>query len=89
MQPRVQHLDFDLAVNNIIQSLTDAAVPGERIKIRGFGGFSIIPRKARAGRNPKTGELCHFRYCTQNKPITPQPIQFPNQYDIARPHFVE
>jgi integration host factor subunit beta len=36
--------------------LTTAVANGERIEIRGFGGFSTIHRKARIGRNPKTGE---------------------------------
>lgn len=48
--------DVGLAVNTIIEVLTTAVATGERIEIRGFGGFSTIPRQARIGRNPKTGE---------------------------------
>jgi integration host factor subunit beta len=55
-QPHLPLKDVDLAVNSIIQSLVDAIATGERVEIRGFGGFSAIPRKARMGRNPKTGE---------------------------------
>ena len=55
-QPRLLLKDVDLAVNTIIQSLVDAIATSERVEIRGFGGFSTIPRKALMGRNPKTGE---------------------------------
>ena len=48
--------DAELAVNKIIDVLTTAVANGERIEIRGFGGFSTIPRKARIVRNPKTWE---------------------------------
>ena len=48
--------DVELAVNTIIEVLTTAVATGERIESRGFGGFSTIPRQARIGRNPKTGE---------------------------------
>ena len=30
---------------------------GERIEIRGFGSFAVKQRRARQGRNPKTGQL--------------------------------
>lgn len=55
-QPHLLQKDVDLAVNNIIEILTTAVANGERIEIRGFGGFSTVPRQARIGRNPKTGE---------------------------------
>ncbi len=48
--------DIELAVNQIIDSMIDSLAAGERIEIRGFGSFSIHHRKARIGRNPKTGE---------------------------------
>ena len=48
--------DVELAVNTIIEVLISTVATGERIEIRGFGGFSTIPRQARIGRNPKTGE---------------------------------
>jgi integration host factor subunit beta len=48
--------DVELAVNTIIEVLNSTVATGERIEIRGFGGFSTIPRQARMGRNPKTGE---------------------------------
>ena len=35
--------------------MTDALKDGDRIEIRGFGSFSVRHRRARMGRNPKTG----------------------------------
>jgi len=31
-------------------------VAGDRVELRGFGAFSVKKRKARLGRNPRTGE---------------------------------
>ena len=47
--------DADLAVNTVLDVLTDALVAGQRIEIRGFGSFSIKPRQARIRRNPRNG----------------------------------
>lgn len=30
-------------------------VPGDEVALRGFGTFRVVERKARRGRNPKTG----------------------------------
>lgn len=35
--------------------MVDALKRGERIEIRGFGNLTIRERKARLGRNPKSG----------------------------------
>jgi integration host factor subunit beta len=55
-QPHLQHKDVELAINNIIDVLIHSVAHGERIEIRGFGGFSMVLHKARISRNPKTGE---------------------------------
>lgn len=36
--------------------VTEALVNGESVQMVGFGTFSVSERKARTGRNPKTGE---------------------------------
>ncbi len=36
-------------------SVTDALQNGQRIRFSGFGTFAVSKRKARAGRNPRTG----------------------------------
>ena len=44
------------AVGSSFDSITAALKKGERVVISGFGTFVIRGRKARAGRNPKTGQ---------------------------------
>lgn len=55
-QPHLAHRDVELAVKTILDTMSDAFETGERIEIRGFGSFSLHYRRARVGRNPKTGE---------------------------------
>lgn len=55
-QSQFNQKDVELAVNQIIDSMIDSLSEGERIEIRGFGSFSLHHRRARVGRNPKTGE---------------------------------
>ncbi len=45
-----------LVVNTMFEDMTEALVAGERIEIRGLGSWSVKRRRAREGRNPKTGE---------------------------------
>ncbi len=47
--------DVELAVNLILEILSEALAQDDRIEIRGFGSFTLHHRKARIGRNPKTG----------------------------------
>lgn len=44
------------AVDKIIDSLIGAIKKGERIIIHGFGTFELVIRRAKKGRNPRTGE---------------------------------
>jgi len=55
-QTQFSQKDIELAVNQIVDSMIETLSQGERIEIRGFGSFSLHYRKARMGRNPKTGE---------------------------------
>ncbi|GKT12915.1 MAG: integration host factor subunit beta [Thiomicrorhabdus sp.] len=55
-QTQFSQKDVEIAVNQIVDSMIDTLSEGERIEIRGFGSFSLHHRKARVGRNPKTGE---------------------------------
>lgn len=43
-------------VNGVFDGITDALKKGDKVNISGFGTFSVTHRKARTGRNPKTGE---------------------------------
>ncbi|MBD3755060.1 MAG: integration host factor subunit beta [Gammaproteobacteria bacterium] len=55
-QTQFSQKDVEIAVNKILDSMINTLSQGERIEIRGFGSFSLHHRKARIGRNPKTGE---------------------------------
>jgi DNA-binding protein HU-beta len=44
------------AVNTIFDDIVNALRNGDKVNISGFGTFAVSSRKARSGRNPKTGE---------------------------------
>ena len=43
-------------VNGLFDDILAALKNGDKVNISGFGTFSVSHRKARTGRNPKTGE---------------------------------
>ncbi|MBI2350788.1 MAG: HU family DNA-binding protein [Deltaproteobacteria bacterium] len=43
-------------VNGVFDDIVAALKNGDKVNISGFGTFSVSERKARTGRNPKTGE---------------------------------
>jgi DNA-binding protein HU-beta len=45
-----------IAVETVIEAMKLSLERGERIELRGFGVFTIRPRKTGIGRNPRTGE---------------------------------
>ena len=53
------------ALNAVMESVGEALEAGESISLVGFGTFSVKDRKARTGRNPKTGE---------EVPVTPRRV---------------
>jgi integration host factor subunit beta len=58
--PELQLRDVELALNCMLEQMADAIVQGERIEIRGFGGFNLHHRAPRIARNPKTGEAVNL-----------------------------
>lgn len=48
--------DVEKIVDTVFDEISDALADGDRVELRGFGAFSIKHRKARTGRNPRTGE---------------------------------
>jgi len=58
--PEIQQRDVELAVNCILAQMADAIAKGERIEVRGFGGFDLHHRPPRIARNPKTGEAVNL-----------------------------
>jgi len=55
--PHLSRLDSEVIINAIFDSMVNAMVQDERIEIRGFGSFVVKHRRAREGRNPKTGAM--------------------------------
>ena len=70
---RLGHLPAD-AVKAAVLAITDrlglALQNGERVEIRGFGGFSLHRRPPRVGRNPRTGDTVELpaRFAVHFKP---------------------
>lgn len=48
--------DSEVIVESIFDSVVRSLRTGDKIEIRGFGSFRTRQRKARVGRNPKTGD---------------------------------
>ncbi len=47
--------DAGRALNATIDSIVKAMKKGDKVSLVGFGTFSVGKRKARTGRNPRTG----------------------------------
>ena len=54
--PLLYHRDVERIVLTVFEEISSALAKGERVELRGFGAFSVKERKARTGRNPRTGE---------------------------------
>ena len=50
--PRVK---AEAAVDSIFEAMKAALSQDDRIELRGFGVFTVKPRKTGVGRNPRTG----------------------------------
>jgi integration host factor beta subunit len=55
--PHLSRRDSEVIINAIFDAMVDSLAQGDRIEIRGFGSFVVKQRRARQGRNPKSGEL--------------------------------
>jgi integration host factor subunit beta len=68
-------------VETIFESITQALQKNEKIEIRGFGSFRTRERRARIGRNPKTGarvevpakRIPHFKPSKELKDFVNEP----------------
>src|SRR5579862_2877471 len=62
--------DIALAINSIIEQMSNELCNGGRIEIRGFGSFSLHYRPPRRAHNPKTGEklITEPKYAVHFKP---------------------
>lgn len=57
--PHLYHRDVERIVATVFDEIAGALTRGDRVELRGFGAFSVKERKARLGRNPRTGESVH------------------------------
>ena len=48
--------DAEVVVQEVLDSIVDALNAGDKVELRGLGSFRFRKRRARRGRNPKTGE---------------------------------
>ncbi len=69
-QSHLGHRDVELAVNTLLDHMSQTLAHGGRIEIRGFGSFSMNYHPPRTGRNPATGEevAVSAKYVPQFRP---------------------
>lgn len=53
--------DAGRALDAVVDSITDTLKRGDQVSLVGFGTFSVKPRAARDGRNPRTGETIKIK----------------------------
>ena len=52
----IKQVDVKTIVQKTFNVIVDSLVRSEKVELRNFGVFKIKERKARFGRNPRTGE---------------------------------
>ena len=55
-QAEMSKLSAEKAVSAILEAIQASVAKGEEVRLVGFGTFKGTERKAREGKNPKTGE---------------------------------
>jgi DNA-binding protein HU-beta len=58
---RMTKIDAAKAVEATFDIITGALKRGDEVKLIGFGTFSVVQRRAREGRNPRTGQPVAIR----------------------------
>ena len=54
--PHLSPIEAERVVSIVLESITQTLERGARVELRGFGTFVPRYRKARSGRNPRSGE---------------------------------
>lgn len=54
--PHLYQRDIEQIVSTVFEEIANALANGDRVELRGFGAFSVKHRRARSGRNPRTGD---------------------------------
>jgi integration host factor subunit beta len=55
-KPGLTRKQVEVVVNTVLDGIKDALSRDDKVEIRGFGSFRVRHRRAKEGRNPKTGE---------------------------------
>jgi len=55
-QTDIKQIDVKKVVQMTLDMIVDSLAEGQTVELRNFGIFKVKSRKARLGRNPKTGE---------------------------------
>ena len=58
---KLSKADAGRAVDGVTDSITAALKKGDKVSLVGFGTFVVRRRAARAGRNPKTGDVIQIK----------------------------
>lgn len=78
----IQHLAEKLTIpkkqageflDTFVETVMHAMKRGDKVNLSGFGIFKVAHRKARMGRNPKTGESIHIKASKKAK-FTPSKV---------------
>jgi DNA-binding protein HU-beta len=54
---KISKADAAKTLDSTLNSIKGALKKGQRVTLVGFGTFSVVKRKARKGRNPRTGDV--------------------------------
>jgi DNA-binding protein HU-beta len=52
----IKKTEADKALDAVFDSITEALVKGDEVRLIGFGTFAVSHRPASEGRNPRTGD---------------------------------
>ncbi len=52
----IKKTQAEKAIDSFVTAIKDSLKTGDRVTVTGFGTFSVVQRKARTGRNPRTGK---------------------------------
>jgi DNA-binding protein HU-beta len=60
-QPLNNKKDAESALNSLLSAISAALNKGDKVTLPGLGTFKVSKRKARSGRNPRTGEVIKIK----------------------------
>jgi nucleoid DNA-binding protein len=53
--------EAEAALDSLLAAITQGLKNGDKVTLTGFGTFKVSNRKARTGRNPRTGEAIQIK----------------------------